>query len=224
MRRKKYGLIALLLSIATKVMAWFFIVMTIIVVVFAVIIVVGLRRVAQKINDPDSTHNQTQINVEDFFSGLGDPVWFSEDYRDGNGAISSASFMWQSFGDDSYPVNLSTFQYAINNATTRIATNYPGHSLSAYQTSDLTVDKDGYQVFVMQGYGETYIIDMHPYANFVTWIDEDTNVLKVVIERSTDLIHWQPIATNDEYYLYTVETFTDPEPPAQHAFYRTAVY
>lgn len=196
---------------AGTALAYIWLVIALLVLIVGIIIIVKLAQLIKRVL-PDTTHKDVfRLMQED---GAGNYWWVYDNSGDSANIQSQAA--------DSPPTTASfSLNYMMD--SNGVAQVFVGLSTNDVTISEASAIDESNYTYRVTGEGQ----DMH-----VTYVDgvphteslSPTNTVTItytnIVEISTNLADWNPIATNADVPIYTHENFVDTDPPATAKFYR----
>lgn len=222
MNKKKALPIMLLALLYKKALAYIWLVIGILVLVVGLYIAYKLNQLIKRVlpdTPPDQTNNVTRVWLTDSnYSG-----WVYDDSPLASG--SSLSEEPLVLAGEAVAVAPFSLQYGLSS----ISTNGPngwvasGTSIETVQFSDsVGTNLDNYS-FTMTGYGQAFRIACSNGVYNTEVLDVNNSTYQVRIERSTNLINWDPVFTNSAVGVYSVENYMDTNAPPAQGFYRLKI-
>ena len=95
-----------------------------------------------------------------------------------------------------------------------------GDSIQEGNISEVQGDQNSYHFAVAMNGTVLEVGFNFEYGYYSQVIDMDNSTYAVVIERSNDLVNWNPVFTNNAYRRWNIENWTDQNPLPDRGFYR----
>lgn len=219
--RKKKALTAILLALASKALAYIWLVIGIVVLIIGLVVVIQLNKLIKRVlpdDPPAQTNNVTRV----WLTTSNYDGWVYDDSPLASGSSLSEALTLESEVATSVSFSMQYMLTGINSngpvGGQTCGTNLPGVVFSEPVGSDLS----NYS-FTITEYGQVIGVTCTDGVYSSELLDKNTDTYKVVVERSTDLHVWQPVFTNNACGVYTVENYTDTDAPATQGFYRLKI-
>ena len=217
--RLKKRLAALLALIAGKAFAFIWIVIAILVLVVGLFVIIKLVQLIKRVL-PDDPRKGAVLRI---FQDSEDEQSIVRTIYDNSGDVGNIQPE-----DDGSPATASfSINYMLD--SNKVAQVVIGPSTDAVNISEVSgTDEDNYSCRITgEGQDVRFVVQDGVVTSFEflspTNESDMTNMYQPVIERSTNMLDWTAIGTNDSVNTYTVQDFTDTDAPPANAFYRVVV-
>lgn len=208
----------ILLALASKVMAYIWLVIAILVIVVAAIIIITLVRTINRVL-PEKKDDVTRIWLND---GNGYDDWIYD-----NAPAYALSLTDETTSARATTIGGISFnlQYGISTIGAQGPVGWVacGTNLVPVQFSD-SAGSDLYNYsFTMSGYGQSFRVTCTNGVYVTDVIDVNTNTYSVTLQWSSDLVSWESLFINPTCGVYSVENFADTNAPPERGFYRLEI-